>query len=83
MTNEEQEWRNFFTKGIETIAGQRHEIDRLRAENRHLQWRIDELMLEYCPDDMAPEQVAEYERNQVRSPDYNLQRTETDGESDV
>lgn len=25
--------------------------------------RIDELMFEYCPDEMTPEQIAEYERN--------------------
>jgi len=28
-TDEAQEWRDFFTKGIETIAGQRYEIKRL------------------------------------------------------
>ena len=28
------------------------------------QARIDALMLEYCPDDMTPEQVAEWQRNQ-------------------
>lgn len=30
--NEKQEWEDFFTKGIETIAGQRYEIERLNAE---------------------------------------------------
>ena len=30
--SDEQEWRDFFQKGIETIAGQRHEIRRLSAE---------------------------------------------------
>lgn len=28
------------------------------------QARIDALMLEWCPDEMTPEQLAEYERNQ-------------------
>lgn len=32
------------------------------------QARIDALMLEYCPDDMTPEQVAEWERHQVAVP---------------
>jgi hypothetical protein len=31
-TNERQEWEDFFTKGIETIAGQRYEIERLTSE---------------------------------------------------
>ena len=30
-----------------------------------LQAKIDELMLEYCPDEMTPEQLSEWERNQV------------------
>lgn len=30
-----------------------------------LQAKIDTLMLEYCPDEMPPEQMAEWERNQV------------------
>jgi hypothetical protein len=30
-----------------------------------LQAQIDELMLEYCPDDMTPDQMAEWERHQV------------------
>lgn len=35
--NEKQEWEDFFTKGIETIAGQRYEIERLTAENKLLE----------------------------------------------
>lgn len=34
------------------------------AELERLQARIDSLMLEYCPDEMTPEQVAEWERHQ-------------------
>jgi hypothetical protein len=37
-------------------------LDELKA----LQARIDGLMLEYCPDEMTPEQVEEWGRNQVR-----------------
>ena len=31
----------------------------------HQQAEIDELMLEYCPDQMTAEKVAEYERHQI------------------
>ena len=37
------------------------EIERLQA-------RIDALMLEYCPDEMTPEQIAEWERHQQAVP---------------
>lgn len=43
------------------------EIKALREENGALQAKIDLLMLEYCPDEMTPEQMAEWERNQVRA----------------
>jgi hypothetical protein len=33
-------------------------------EIEHLQARIDALMLEHCPDEMTPEQVANWERHQ-------------------
>ena len=35
---------------------------------QHLQARIDALMLEYCPDEMTPEQIAEWERHQRAVP---------------
>ncbi|GAG45030.1 unnamed protein product [marine sediment metagenome] len=35
-----------------------------RAEDRQAQ--IDALMLEHCPDEMTPEQIAEYEKNQEK-----------------
>lgn len=38
--------------------------ERLRNETGYLQAKIDSLMLEYCPEDMTKEQVAEWERNQ-------------------
>lgn len=31
---------------------------------QHQQARIDALMLEHCPDEMTPEQIAEWERHQ-------------------
>lgn len=40
------------------------EIERLRAEVDALQAKIDALMLEYCPEEMTPEQVAAYEAAQ-------------------
>ena len=39
--SDEQEWRDFFCKGIETISGQRYEIERLDAENAKLKELIE------------------------------------------
>lgn len=44
------------------------DIELLRASLQSMQARIDELMLEYCPDEITKEQVAEYERNQRQKP---------------
>ena len=41
------------------------DVEALVKKNAALQAKIDELMLEYCPDEMTPEQIAEWERNQV------------------
>jgi len=46
---------------IREIAGQ---LDALRLEVAAKQARIDELMLEYCPDEMTEEQVATYTEHQ-------------------
>ena len=35
------------------------------AEVAYLQYRIDELMLEYCPDEMTQEQLDNYAKHQV------------------
>lgn len=40
-------------------------INELRREVGAKQARIDELMLEYCPDEMTPEQLEEYSNAQV------------------
>ena len=40
------------------------EIDALEAEIATLQCKIDELMLEYCPDEMTEEQKVEWARHQ-------------------
>ena len=37
-----------------------------------LQARIDELMLEYCPEEMTPEQLDEWARHQIPAPEANL-----------
>jgi hypothetical protein len=34
------------------------------AANQSLSAKIDELMLEYCPEDMTPQQIANYEAHQ-------------------
>ena len=43
-----------------------HEVERLTRERGSLQARIDALMLEYCPDEMTPEQMAEWARSQTQ-----------------
>ena len=43
---------------LQAIKTERAEVERLEA-------KIDELMLEYCPDEMTPEQVAEWAKHQV------------------
>lgn len=42
--------------------------DELEQERKRLQARVDALMLEYCPDEMTPEQIAEWERHQQAVP---------------
>ena len=44
----------------------------LADEVRSLQAKIDELMPEHCPEEMTPEQMAEYERHQVSVPDHGF-----------
>lgn len=40
------------------------EIESLRQQLSAAQAKIDELMLEYCPEEMTNEQLAEYEKHQ-------------------
>lgn len=42
-------------------------IELLRRELAHKQSQIDSLMLEYCPDEMTEEQIAEWSKHQVVS----------------
>jgi hypothetical protein len=46
------------------ILRQQHTIDRLRTEVAAKQARIDALMLEFCPQDMTPGQLANWEMHQ-------------------
>ena len=42
---------------------------RIQADEiEHLRARIDALMFEHCPDEMTPEQIAEWERHQQPVP---------------
>jgi hypothetical protein len=42
-------------------------------ENQHLRFRIDNLMLEYCPEEMTIAQFANYAAHQKKvDPDFNL-----------
>lgn len=63
---------------------QAEELSRLRGENyvlRHenaaKQARIDELMLEYCPNDMSLDQLANWATSQARYPADLSPRTKT------
>ena len=41
------------------------QVNDLKQQLAAKQAQIDELMLEYCPDEMTEERLAEYARNQV------------------
>lgn len=47
------------------LVALRAECERLRENRDGLQARIDELILEYCPDEMTEQQLEEYEKNQI------------------
>ena len=49
----------------EAIVSLQAKLEQSEARVRAKQARIDELMLEYCPDEMSPEQMAEWERRQA------------------
>ena len=38
------------------------------------QAEIDRLMLEHCPEEMTPEQIANWKQSQVPAPEADLQR---------
>lgn len=46
------------------IRNSQDAIELLQAELAYKQAQIDRLMLEYCPDEMTSEQIAEWGRNQ-------------------
>lgn len=50
---------------IEDPGAALDEIEGLRASCAAYQARIDELMFEYCPDEMTQQQIEEYEQHQV------------------
>jgi hypothetical protein len=54
--------RNVFAQQANEYA---EEVRALRARIAELEARIDALMLEHCPDEMTPEQVAEWAKHQV------------------
>ena len=80
----EQEYRNLEAENARLAA----EVERLTKEIDSqipagviqkqmkaiatLQARIDELMLEYCPDEMTPEQLDEWARHQIPAPEAGL-----------
>lgn len=49
------------------IGFQEQVIDKLRKEKNVLQYKIDQLMLEFCPEEMTQEQIENWEQHQVVS----------------
>lgn len=64
--NELKSHRVFAKKAEETMMKLAKELDAKQA-------KIDELMFEYCPDEMTTEQIAEYEKHVRVSPIDNKQ----------
>lgn len=51
------------TKGA-ALKWYRKELAEAKRQLAAKQYQIDELMLEYCPNEMTPEQLEEYAKNQ-------------------
>ena len=71
LSREEEDAILALLKGIPSpapmqVLAQRAEQAERRAER--LQAQVDSLMLEYCPDEMTPEQLAEWEKHQRAVP---------------
>jgi hypothetical protein len=52
-------------RGIQEKSMLDFAYERGKAELAHLEWRIDELMSEYCPEEMTGEQLANWVAHQV------------------
>lgn len=61
----EAKFQFLYYEALETAAALRAELAEAKKDRDAKQAKIDELMLEYCPEEITPEQLAEYERNQV------------------
>jgi hypothetical protein len=57
---------------MEVAQGNAWEIVKLEREVEAAQAKIDALMLEYCPDEMTEDQVANWERHQVPATDGEM-----------
>lgn len=62
----------------ELIAILNNEKSQLQRENASLQAKLDSLMLEYCPEEMSQEQIANWGKNQRRVPDCDDKGEEHD-----
>lgn len=58
LRTEIDEWLQAFAKNSDQVK----RVEKLEA-------RIDTLMLEYCPDEMTEEQIANWEKHQKHSPE--------------
>lgn len=56
--------RKLFTENAEQFDALMTEM---LAENERLQAKIDSLMLEYCPDEMTPEQIENWKQHQRKA----------------
>ena len=54
---------------MDTYRRDQNKIAELQAQLDDKQFRIDNLMLEYCPDEMTDEQIKEWEKHQVPAGD--------------
>lgn len=62
----------YFKRMYASLLTQAREIERISDER---QARIDQLMLEYCPGEMTPKQIATWEQNQTRKPNDTPSQT--------
>lgn len=63
---------NFCEWSDDQLADALERLVTASAEGASKQAKIDALMLEYCPDEMTPEQLEEWGRNQVPSASNRL-----------
>ena len=60
-------WKHYWGR-IRKVLQKHRERDAAQAKRiAHLEYKIDELMLEWCPDEMTPEQLENYAKHQRKA----------------